>query len=229
MLKFLIIVVLYFIIVNGDSNDDVKKLKETLNQGGKVKQQTVKIVTERGNSAKDDASKDNVDKLKGKTSETRKAGQKSTGTATATSGKNLDATKKTDKELKKKTSESTEDSKHKASHAAKSNKKKDEKVVEKPSRQHEKEKHTTSDTSESIKLTVEETQEQEEKTNDGFVGKFFHMLEDVKNSIFEPVGLSSNTASDATDQATPNPEEVSDTVKKAAGKAKKKLKETADL
>ncbi|CAF2033606.1 unnamed protein product [Rotaria magnacalcarata] len=201
MLKFLIIVVLYFIIVNGDSNDDVKKLKETLNQGGKVKQQTVKIVTERGHSAKDDASKDNVDKLKGKTwiqaQEGRVVG--------------------------------TEDSKHKASHAAKSNKKKDEKVVEKPSRQHEKEKHTTSDTSESIKLTVEETQEQEEKTNDGFVGKFFHMLEDVKNSIFEPVGLSSNTASDATDQATPNPEEVSDTVKKAAGKAKKKLKETADL
>ncbi|CAF3369801.1 unnamed protein product [Rotaria socialis] len=229
MLKCFIIVVLYFVIINGDSNDDVKKLKETLNQGGKVKQHTINIVTERHHSAKDDASKDNADKLKGKTSETHKAGKKSAGTAKATSGKNLDATKKADKELKKKASESTENLKHQASQAAKSNKKKNEKVVEKSSDQHEKEKHTTSDTSENIKLTVEETQEQEEKTNDGFVGKFFHMFEDVKNSIFEPVGLSSNTASDATDKTTPNPEEVSDTVKKAAGKAKKKVKETADL
>lgn len=49
------------------------------------------------------------------------------------------------------------------------------------------------------------------------------------NIFSEPVGLASNTPADTTDQEKAKTEDVSDTAKKASGKAKKKGKETADL
>jgi len=67
------------------------------------------------------------------------------------------------------------------------------------------------------------------KRTDGLGGKLFSILIDVKNSIFETLGIASKAAADITDQAKTKFDEVSGKAKKSAEKAKKKIKETADL
>ncbi|CAF3995221.1 unnamed protein product [Rotaria sordida] len=230
MFKLFIIAVVCFTIVNGNVKDDLKdKITDTLGQGGKVKQHVVNVVNERTNKAKDaahsaaDAIKDNADTVKDKASETLKAGQKAAGNAKATADKKLDETKKAGKELKKKASGSVEDLKDTSSHSVKSAKKKAENVAEKASKKGEKIKRQVSDTGEKIKrqasdaeekvkTNTEDAKKQVEKQSDGIVDKLFNILIDVKNSLLEPVGLASNTATDIADQATSKLDEVSDTL-----------------